>query len=284
MRFSEVVPRIFELSEAKTLTFPERAEAIHKDVIGCTFDQLREHLDYAGIIPECFDHDSTEEKLFAKYCDSLLAKTWTTLGIKSEVLPERADAADVAGTGDGYTIVGDAKAFRLSRTAKNQKDFKVEALNVWRKQADYACLVAPIYQYPNTNSQIYLQAVKYNVTLLSYTHLSFLVRFTKDKRISLKSLWTATKGLKQSKSAAEYWAPIDKAIFKITAKTLTEWEKTQKDEYLRLAQQAKEQIAFWEKEKDRIKKLPHEVAVRELIEALKIDAKIKVIASVVEGE
>jgi hypothetical protein len=37
----------------------------------------------------------------------------------------RADSADVEGATKDYTIVGDAKAFRLSRTAKNQKDFKV---------------------------------------------------------------------------------------------------------------------------------------------------------------
>ena len=33
-----------------------------------------------------------------------------------------------------YSLVADAKAFRLSRTAKNQKDFKVQAMDglAWR--------------------------------------------------------------------------------------------------------------------------------------------------------
>jgi type II restriction enzyme len=68
--------------------------------------------------------------LWAKYCDILLSKTWNYLGIQSQVIRARGNAADVMGTTPEYTIVGDAKAFRLSRTAKNQKDFKVSALDV----------------------------------------------------------------------------------------------------------------------------------------------------------
>ena len=32
-----------------------------------------------------------------------------------------------------YTLIADAKSFGLSRTAKNQKDFKVTALSNWRE-------------------------------------------------------------------------------------------------------------------------------------------------------
>lgn len=45
-----------------------------------------------GIIPERFDHDSSEEKLWAKYCDILLAHTWTHLAIPAEVLRARGDS------------------------------------------------------------------------------------------------------------------------------------------------------------------------------------------------
>ncbi len=98
------------------------------DILEYTFAEIsREALSVSllecGIIPERFDHDSSEEKLWAKYCDILLAHTWTHLAIPAEVLRARGDSADVFGRTSAYTVVGDAKAFRLSRTAKNQKDF-----------------------------------------------------------------------------------------------------------------------------------------------------------------
>jgi uncharacterized protein YydD (DUF2326 family) len=82
------------------------------------------------------------------------------LGIETIVLGARGNSADVFGKTKNYTIVGDAKTFRLSRTAKNQKDFKVSALDTWRRENNYAVLVAPLMQYPTKKSQIYEQAVK----------------------------------------------------------------------------------------------------------------------------
>jgi len=50
-----------------------------------------------GVIPERFAHDSSEEKLWAKHCDILLAHTWRYLSIPAEVLRTRGDSADVFG-------------------------------------------------------------------------------------------------------------------------------------------------------------------------------------------
>ena len=74
-----------------------------------------------GIIPECIPYDSSEEKLFAKTSDIVLARAFRELGLKSIVLSERGDSADVIAESKfwGYTLVADAKAFRLSRTAIN---------------------------------------------------------------------------------------------------------------------------------------------------------------------
>lgn len=103
-----------------------------------------------GTIPESIPHDSTEEKLFSKASDAVLARAFRELGLKASVIKERADTADVIAKSQyfGYTLVADAKAFRLSRTAKNQKDFKVSALSCWRKDSEYAVLCGPYFQYP----------------------------------------------------------------------------------------------------------------------------------------
>lgn len=171
------------------------------------------HLEYVGVIPESFEHDSTEEKLYAKYCDALLARALRELGLDAHMLSERSGAADVRAEGDGYELVGDAKAFRLSRTAKNQKDFKVETLNQWREGADFACLVGPLYQYPSTNSQVYAQAIRYKVTLLSYTHLDFLIRSGKVDKRSLAELWRVGEEVRQGKGVSQSAQNIGRESF-----------------------------------------------------------------------
>jgi type II restriction enzyme len=87
-----------------------------------------DHLRLCGDIPEGFGHDSTAEKLYSKYTDAILTQTFRAIGLRSFVLKERADAADVEAFADDFSFVADAKAFRLSRTAKNQKDFKVQSM------------------------------------------------------------------------------------------------------------------------------------------------------------
>ncbi len=76
---------------------------------------LSEDLIICGVIPEEFDHDSSEEKLWAKYCDILLKHALGFLGIPTQVIRTRGNSADVRGETDTYSLVGDAKAFRLSR-------------------------------------------------------------------------------------------------------------------------------------------------------------------------
>jgi len=273
LRYRDVVDRLQELSDNPQLDFVGKSEVIMKDVDELTRDGLLEHIDRAGVIPESFGHDSTEEKLFAKYCDSLLARAFRELGFDAVAIAERADAADVIASGDGYSLVGDAKAFRLSRTAKNQKDFKVEALSQWRKGANYSCLVAPLYQYPSATSQIYLQAVRYGVVLLSYIHLAFLIRMYEEDA-DLRPLWEVPTTLEPDKSAVSYWAAIDEAVVTIADVSADDWEDEKRRRFALLPDQAEEQIRFWEAKKREMMQLPHDEAVRRLIKAMKIDDKI----------
>ena len=228
-----------------------------------------------GIIPERFEHDSSEEKLWAKYCDVLLAHTWTHLSIPAEVLRVRGDSADVFGRTNTYSIVGDAKAFRLSRTAKNQKDFKVHALDDWRKSNTYASLVAPLYQYPKRTSQIYQQAIDRNITLFSYIHLKFLLdHFTGQ---DLNPLWNIARGLPKSKNARSYWGAIDKIVCQLLGKG----DSDLKDYKLQVIEATKEigqeGIEFWQSKIKSYKQLSQEEAVSRLIKAEKIETKIQTI-------
>ena len=142
---------------------------------------LIDHLRLCGAIPESYGESSTEEKLYSKYTDALLAGAFRFLGLRSLVLAERADAADVDVFAQDYSFVADAKAFRLSRTAKNQKDFKIQAMDGWRRDKAYAMVVCPIYQLPSSSSQVYHQATTRNVCIFTYAHLSMLVKLAEDK-------------------------------------------------------------------------------------------------------
>ena len=194
----------FVLELAKTTN---AFDILEKRTESFTRTDLVEALLECGVIPEAFAHDSSEEKLWAKYCDILLAHAFNALGLKAAVLQVRGNSADVFAQAADYTIVADAKAFRLSRTAKNQKDFKITALDNWRRQDTYACLAGPLTQFPTTQSQIYQQAVHKNVTLISYTHLRFLIEHQATG--SLQSLWDVSRSLTASGRASEYWTAID---------------------------------------------------------------------------
>jgi hypothetical protein len=281
MKFSEVLGRINKLSTDPSLSFLNKAKQLEDELDKCSTEEILEHLECVGVIPESFEHDSTEEKLYAKYCDALLARSLRELDLNAHMLSERSGAADVKAEADAYELVGDAKAFRLSRTAKNQKDFKVEALNQWREGADYACLVGPLYQYPSTNSQIYAQAIRYNVTLLSYTHLDFMIRSGSVDHRALAELWRVGEKIKQgegvSQNAHSYWSTILETVLTITGKEFSDWEEIRNIGRERLRQQGEEQIGYWEQVKKDIEMLDQKTAVKKLIKAMKIDAKIAMV-------
>jgi type II restriction enzyme len=280
MQYMDVVQLIEQLAENKSLNFQEMSEKLEASLAPIDREDLLLYLEYAGIIPEKFGHDSTEEKLYARFCDILMAESLNTLGIKSNIMFQRAEAPDVVSeVSDRYKMVGDAKAFRLSRTAKNQKDFKVEALNSWRRGADYACMVCPLYQYPTTRSQIYTQAIRFNVTLISYTHLHLMIRYASKtgKIYDLEPLWATPKTLNESSMASNYWNAVNKIIFELVSASPEDWRYSLERTKAALLERAEAEISFWKAEKNRIREKGHEELIKELIRALKIDSKIDTI-------
>jgi hypothetical protein len=184
---------------------------------------LIDHLRLCGNIPESYGHDTSEEKLYSKYTDCLLSLTYKALGFKSLVLKERADAADVEAFAKDYSFVADAKAFRLSRTAKNQKDFKVQAMHSWKRGKPFAMVVCPIYQLPTSSSQIYQQATTQNVCVFTYSHLALLLSYSEVEgqvkaQQLLKTIFETVQALNPSKNATDYWLAINKAILSFSKK------------------------------------------------------------------
>ena len=236
-----------------------------------------------GTIPETIIHDSTAEKLFSKASDAVLSRAFREVGLKSTVLKGRNNSADVLAESPvhGYTLVADAKAFRLSRTAKNQKDFKVTALSGWRKDADYAVLCSPYFQYPSKHSQIYAQALNHNVCLLSWEHLIFLIEngIKETPNLSFAPLWNFCElyshkvvysdkekcFMQQFNSEVLALTGLDSSVFsaQLSAqiKTITERGNLEK--------------SLLEEEIKKIKQFSREKVIEELIKDKKLNEKIE---------
>lgn len=242
------------------------------------------HLRLCGAIPEKYGHDSTEEKLYSKYTDVVIHESYKAIGFESVVLKERADVADVECVHDDYSFVADAKAFRLSRTAKNQKDFKVQAMDGWKHGKPYAMVVCPIYQLPSRSSQIYQQAATRSVCILSYSHLSVLARFaefSQNKAIALTlEIFKTVESLNPSKNASSYWQAVNRAIIGFDKRLASFWkeEKLASEEVIDISR--KEALKYLASERERIMRLSKEDAIKEILRASKIENKIRVIQSV----
>ena len=123
------------------------------------------------------------------------------------VLRERSNCADIIAQSryHNYSLVGDAKAFRLSRTAKNAKDFKVESMVHWREDNDFSVLACPYFQYPKSNSQIYRSALNGNVSLFSWEYLYIII--SEDIRegggMDLRELWNQSYNIMQQTNMAD---------------------------------------------------------------------------------
>lgn len=251
MNHSEVVKIISEL--CKTEKCPStRVKKVQTALGNWTIDKLSDHLEYAGIIPETYDHDSSEEKFYAKYCDILLYAFFGLYGMKSELVQERANAPDVIGTlGNKYKIVADAKAFRLSRTALNPKDYKIDRVDQWRKKAsaNYACVVASLL--PGNRSSLFQEAVNRNVTLLTYPQLLYIISDPKWVSVNLEPLWKISDKLPSKGKIApgEYTATVESWLQKniksnISLKILTTkyWKNVTKEGVIIPLEEKKKQI------------------------------------------
>lgn len=244
-----------------------------------------------GTIPENIEHDSTEEKLYSKASDIVLARCFRLLGLAARALDERADSADILAesiAGYNYSLVADAKCFRLSRTAKNQKDFKVSNLSDWRgSENEYAVLVAPYFQYPQAASQIYSKALENNVCLLSWEHISILLeQNVKEKdSLSLESLWNASQMIARDKTLSFanakccFLPKMDVYVAKKLGMPETEYRDILHSYKHLIINRGEVEIEYWNGCIDKIRKYSRERAIQELIKAKKLQEKINVIAA-----
>lgn len=262
----------------------ELSEEIKKHGIPVLLDHLR----LCGDIPESYGHDSSEEKLYSKYTDALLCESFKALGLKSLVLKERADAADVEAFAKKYSFVADAKSFRLSRTAKNQKDFKIQAMDGWKRGKPYAVVVCPIYQLPSRSSQIYQQASSRNVCVFTYSHLAMMIAFSliEGEAAAEKLLHEVLKvipALNPSKDANAYWLAVNKTLLSFSKEIEKLWKIEKQAATESIAAAKEEALTYLANERAKIMQMSHEEALAELVRVHKLESRIEIVKSVADN-
>lgn len=261
------------------LSFDRASIELDRIIRGTDDDEFSALLVRAGCIPERYSHDSTEEKLYAKAMDSIVAESLRRLGYQAEVSQERSNSADVLADGGSpaHSLVADAKAFRLSRTALNPKDYKIEALSKWRKGADYAILVAPIAGYPEGESRLYAEADRYQVTLLSYSHLALMID-SQSGPSQLHGIWK--RGVEHTSvtgSAPKYWSALDSALREALSWDRASWSEARRKYFESLLLNAEEELAYFDRVTNGIAAMSREELVNIAVDALKIDSKMRTI-------
>lgn len=286
--FDKFIKQVKDISQFDTHNFLDMTNAMTDYIWKIPFDDFLAILCEVGTIPERIDHDSTEEKLYSKATDIVLSRSFSELGLKSRVLTERANSADVIAESHyhNYSLVSDAKAFRLSRTAKNQKDFKVKSMNDWRGiENDFAVLVSPYNQYPNTASQIYSQALNDNICLISWEHLYFLLsnKISETFDCNLNFIWNISNKIANNPQLK--FSDRNKCFIPDIQRIICSNLSIPEEKFICLMKycinqtinRGEVEISYWQSEISKIESYSREEAISELIKSKKINEKIRVI-------
>jgi len=282
------IEKIVQLSDHFESASKWVEEELSEEVSNSGLSALLDHLRLCSAIPESYGHDTSEEKLYSKYTDALISVTYSFMGLNSLVLTERADAADVEAVAQDYSFVADAKVFRLSRTAKNQKDFKIQAMDGWKRGKSFAMVVCPLYQLPSRNSQIYQQAAARNVCIFSYSHLAVLAQLVKTEGQAavinlLHTVFRTIQAMNPSKDANTYWQAVNRAVLDYGGNVAELWriEKIATLESINISKEIA--LSHYAAERKAIMRLTHAEALNKLIEMHKIDSRVETIRAVADN-
>ncbi|MCQ2284210.1 MAG: HindIII family type II restriction endonuclease [Bacteroidales bacterium] len=263
-------------------TFEEASIELQEIIFGINTNDTIGIITEIGIIPEDIIHDSTEEKLYTKVSDILFAKALKEMNFEVQVLRERSDCADIVAQSKyhEYSLVGDAKAFRLSRTAKNAKDFKVDSMVHWRGYSNFSVLICPYYQYPKATSQIYKSALDGNVALFSWEYLYVLLssKVRETPNLNLSDLWNQSaiisRNVTVEESKKSFIRQQDENILNIINISKNDFNQLFVDINKKMVKRGNNEIRYFQNEINRIRRLDRKSAIEELLVCKKLDSKI----------
>ena len=290
--YKKFLELLYSISISK-ISFKESSEKVKSYIEHLDKNSFLAIVKEIKTIPEKIVPSSTEEKLYSKASDIVLARCFYELGLKAKAIDQRGNSADILCESDhGYTLVADSKTFRLSRTAKNQKDFKISTLSKWRgMENDFAVLVAPYFQFPTVTSQVYSSSLSEKVCLFSWEHMLFLLNndIKEDTSLSLEQIWNApNRIIRDSKilyaeSMNNLFPFINKMVCDRTSLSLDKFNKELIQNKQGIIKRSKTEIGYIKDKINIIKNYSREQAINELLKSEKLNQKIKSIQSYIKS-
>lgn len=150
-------------------------------------------------------------------------------------------------------------------------------------------IICPIYQLPNRNSQIYLQAINSNVCIMTYSHLSLLVRYAhevgkSDAEDLLHTVFKTVSSLNPSTSAINYWKGINKTILGYSKSILKLWQDEEQAITESIEISRMDDLYYLSSERYNTINMTRQEAIQLIIKSSKIDKKVSAIKNIVDQE
>lgn len=206
-------------------------EKLNSELAQFSDQQFAFLLCHTGFIPEEYDHDSSEETIYTKLVEIVVAEWARRSGFDKTALPkQKASYEDITISDGANLIVCDAKSFRLGRSQKapNVKDALKEGdipkwLNNYKGKniRPLGGMIAFPSQHDwsgGSDFYFYLTNKDQPIICLFYEHLAFMLleKIRKDKLIALyesyPQIFPDKIGKKQG-NRKRYWAQVENFLF-----------------------------------------------------------------------
>lgn len=246
---------------------------------------------HSGFIPDHYGHDSSEETLYTKFVEVVVAEWGSRVGFTMTLQKEKSSKEDVTFRSDEGVAVCDVKSYRLGRSQKapNVKDaIKQGDYQKWLRAYSSENHVGGLVVFPSAHDwqgksdvYSYVSNKVSPILLLFYEHLAF---FLVKKAVApegssffdILSAYSATFEKGHSKSRSEYWGKIHSEMARITGQPDVE-------SFVSKAKEIVLEVAKWSAEKlvARIDTTKDEIE-QEIERLPPADLKKRLIASEVE--
>ncbi|MDP2423412.1 MAG: HindIII family type II restriction endonuclease, partial [Bacteroidales bacterium] len=133
--------------------------------------------------------------------------------------------------------------------------------------------------------QIYHQATSRNVCIFTYSHLSLLLTYSETESRSkakqlLQKIFQTVPALNPSKNSNDYWLAINRTMFEFSRKIENLWNIEKEASIYSINIAKEEALTFLAQEREKIMRMSHQEALKELIKVHKIDNKIRIINAI----
>lgn len=211
---------------------------------------------HSGFIPDHYSHDGSEETLYTKFVEAVVAEWGSRVGFKMTLQKEKSSKEDVTFESGNRIVVCDVKSYRLGRSQKapNVKDaIKQGDYMKWLRAYQSYSPVGGLVTFPSSHdwqgkSDVYSYVSDHSspILLLFYEHLAFLlINKGKSKGATFFDILSNYKILFKdghSKSRTEYWAKIHSEISRVTGSPTV-------DDFMTHTKPIVHEVAKWSAEK-----------------------------------